>query len=326
MVDAKQRMKLPHLRRIGRAFYFDHGGKPRRWTPLGSDEAVALARYRRLIERKSDAGTIGALLDEFIDHPRPEWTDSTREMYTVWIRHLRRVFGNTPPFELQRRHVLAYLDTCKRTSAQGEISILRQVMERAVRRGLAEINPCVGARPEKKRKVGRTRYITDGELAAILAHARPLLQVAVRLLYLTGLRPGNLRLVRWDDFADGGSIQQQKTRKSGPRQRYELTDDLRDALDAARALQGRVATFTVLSERGRPIGTHRLGELWREACAKAGVKDAQLRDVRAKAATDADSAGQNAQRLLGHTTAETTKRYLRGREIVTVEPVRRAKT
>jgi hypothetical protein len=50
-----------------------------------------------------------------------------------------------------------------------------------------------------------------------------------------------------------------------------------------------------------------------------------LRDVRAKSASDADSAGQDAQRLLGHTSSNTTRNYLRGRRVVTVEPVKRRK-
>ena len=38
-------MKRPNLRKRGSVWYYDHGGKPRRWERLGTDEAVALARY-----------------------------------------------------------------------------------------------------------------------------------------------------------------------------------------------------------------------------------------------------------------------------------------
>jgi integrase len=316
-------MKLKRLRKVGAAYYYDTCSKPRRWIPLGTDEAVAMKRYRRLLDaRKPERGTVGALLDEFVDHPRPSWSAGTRAMYSVLARHLQRVFGDCDPAEVERSHVLAYLDTCERTSARAEISVLRQVMERAVRRGLCSTNPCIGARTEIPRVSRRNRLLSDDELERVIAEGRPLLKVALRLMYLTGLRPGNVILARWDDFA-GGSIQQQKTAKHGPRQRYVLTPELREALDAARALQGRVGTLTVLSERGRPLHKNRLGDLWREACEAAGIEDAQLRDVRAKSASDADAEGQDAQRLLGHTSPNTTRTYLRGRRVVTVEPVKR---
>lgn len=319
-------MKLPRLRKVGGAFYYDPcTGKPRRWIALGSNEAVALAEYRRLMSRPrvTTGDTVGHLLDAFTEDTRKDWADGTRTMYRVYAQHLHRVFGACHPSEVDRFSVLAYLDTCRRTSAAAEISVLRQVLERAVRKGLCESNPCIGARPETPRDNRRRRLLTDDELARIKAHARPLLAVALDLMYLTGLRPGNVCLARWDDFAEGGSVAQQKTAKHGPRQRYVLTPELVAALDAARALQGLVGTLTVLCERGRPTTPERLGDLWREACAKAGVQDAQLRDVRAKAASDADAGGQDAQRLLGHTSPNTTKGYLRGRRVVTVEPVKR---
>lgn len=323
-------MKFPRLRRKGHAYYYDLGGKPRQWRPLGSDETAALRQYRRLEERRATRGrrhdTIGALLDEFTEDRRQPWTESTRAMYRVYAQHLHRVFGDCHPEEIERADVLAYLDTCERVSGRVEIGILRRIMERAVRRRLCEANPCIGAKTETPRVSRRDRLLTDDELARIMAQARPLLAVALRLMYLTGLRAGNVCLARWDDFAEGGSVQQQKTAKSGPRQRYVLTPELAEALDAARALQGRVATLTVLCERGKPTNGQRLGRLWREACAKADVADAQLRDVRAKSASDADAEGQDAQRLLGHMSANTTRIYLRGRRVVTVEPVRRRKT
>ena len=40
--------KYPGLRRRHAAYYFDCGGKPRRWIALGSDEAVAMRRYAEL--------------------------------------------------------------------------------------------------------------------------------------------------------------------------------------------------------------------------------------------------------------------------------------
>ena len=151
--------------------------------------------------------------------------------------------------------------------------------------------------------------------------ASPLLQVAIDLAYLTGLRIADLLAVRWDQFKGGGIIEHGKT---GVRQHFILTGDLRSVLDAARALQGRVGSVHVLAGRGgQPLKRQAVGVWWRKACAAAGVKGAVWHALRAKAGTDADAAGSDAQKLLGHASAQTTRTYLRGKRIISVEPVRR---
>lgn len=56
-----------------------------------------------------------------------------------------------------------------------------------------------------------------------------------------------------------------------------------------------------------------VAEQWARACEAAGVDDARLNDARAMSATAAMRQGQNAQALLGHTSAAMTARYLRER-------------
>jgi integrase len=299
-VEPDRRVKLPRLRQKGNAYYYDTQAKPRRWIALGSNLPAALREYERLT-RKGERGTVAAMLESWL-----------------WAAHLVRVFGDMRPCDLTRFDVLRYMDECPRTSARAEISMLRQAFERAVRRQEAQTNPCVSVKAQAPKVSERTRYLTDTELAAIHSAGTPLLRVAVDLAYLLALRVNDLCRLRWDDFAE-----HVQTGKTGARLRFGMSDDLRAVLDDARALAGRVASLTVLSERGRPVTRYRIGDLWRRACHVAGIEDAQLRDVRAKSATDADAAGQDAQKLLGHTTPQTTRRYLRGRQIATVQPVKR---
>jgi integrase len=313
------RVKLPNLHQKGRAYYYVTP-RTRKWIPLGSDIAVALRRYERL-HRQPSRGTIGSIVDAYVEGRRGKVADSTLEMYDVWARHLIRILGDLLVDELTRGDVLRYLDECPRTSGRNEIGLLRAAFERAVRRGEADVNPCVGAKAEDAKPSRRTRLLSDDEIVRIRAAGSELLQVALDLACLTGLRPSDLATLRWGEL-DAGHV---RTRKTGARIRFSLTDDLRAVLDAARALSPRVATLTVLSERGQPTTARRLSDLFRIASRAAGVEDAQLRDVRAKAATDAEQAGQDPQRLLGHTTPQTTRTYLRGRNVVTVDPVRRRK-
>jgi integrase len=49
------------------------------------------------------------------------------------------------------------------------------------------------------------------------------------------------------------------------------------------------------------------------------VEDVTLHDLRALAATEAKKQGKNATELLGHTSEQQTRRYLRGKEEPVVE-------
>jgi len=59
---------FPRLRQKGKAFYFDTQEKPRRWIPLGSDPAAAMTKYRRLILREGNIGTVARLLSDYLAH------------------------------------------------------------------------------------------------------------------------------------------------------------------------------------------------------------------------------------------------------------------
>ena len=57
--------------------------------------------------------------------------------------------------------------------------------------------------------------------------------------------------------------------------------------------------------------------MWRAACERVGVEGVTLRDIRAKAATDASTKGYNDAQIetaLVHTDAATTRDYLRGKK------------
>src|SRR5512139_3382515 len=127
-------MKLPRLRQKGAAYYFDTQAKPRRWIPLGSDLPAALRQYQKLI-RKPAIGTVAGMLDAYLSSR--QWKPQTRALYDTWVDHLVRVFGDLQPDEVTRQDVLRYLDECPRTSYAGEVSLLRQAFEHAVRQGRA---------------------------------------------------------------------------------------------------------------------------------------------------------------------------------------------
>jgi integrase-like protein len=124
------------------------------------------------------------------------------------------------------------------------------------------------------------------------------------------------------EFEEGDAV---KTQKTGARQRFLLTDDLRAILAEAKGLHGNVVGMYVIPGRqGKPIDRQTAGRWFRAAARAAGVKDARPQDVRAKAATDRDAEREGAAtRLLGHTNPQTTRTYLRGKKVSLVEPMKR---
>lgn len=308
--------RLKGLRRKGAAWYYDAGGKPRRWIPLGSDECVALRRYHELAAGNAATGTVDAMLAAHL--ASLDRAPGTLALYRTFRKHLSAVFGHLRPDEITQADVLRYLDACPRTSFAGEVALLSSAYRTAMRRGAVTFNPCIGVRSGRP-KARRTRLLAPGELDRIIAAADPRLAVAIDLAYATGLRISDICRLRWGDLEN-----HVRTAKTGARIAYTMTDDLRAILARAKALQARLASLHVICNRGgKPFDKDSLGYLWAKACKAAGVADAHFHDIRAMAATTVDAEGGNAQRFLGHSDAKTTRTYLRGRAIVIVEPLRR---
>ena len=89
-------------------------------------------------------------------------------------------------------------------------------------------------------------------------------------------------------------------------------------VERAKKLHGNIRALTLLhNRRGKAPDYSTVKIQWDKARAAAGVEDAQLRDLRAFAATWAKKQGKNPTALLMHSSPSQTVRYLREKE----EPV-----
>lgn len=312
-------MKYPNLRKSGSAYYYDYGGKPRRWEPLGNDEARAMVKYRRIrAQAKPEAGTVDKMLADYLARPRAPLAPGTLVQYKLYRRHVAGVFGHQAPDELTQGDIVRYLRKCPRTSARNEIGLLSLAYVAWIEEERLSFNPCFGVKvrlPTSR----RTRLLLNSEIDAIIAVSDERLAVAIELAYATGLRVGDLIALRWADVAE-----HRETQKTGVRQGFEPSEALGAILARCRALQARVASLYVLCNRGgAPYKPGALPARWKLACERAGVEDANWHDLRAAAGTEAERIGQDAQKFLGHRNRQTTEGYLRDKRVNVVKPLDR---
>jgi integrase len=311
-VNRPRKMKGPYPP----CFYPKHGAfylvRKNKWTRLGTDLALSLAEYARLMEGER-LGGMPALIDAALPGILKDRAASTQAQYKYAAATLKRKLRQFEPGDVDEDTVYGVQESMDDTPnmANRVLSVLRQVFVYAVRKKIVRRNPCTGIDrlPEEKRK----RLLSDEEWHAIHAKASPRLRVVMELQHLTGQRIGDVLKIRRSQLTDEGIVFEQQ--KTGARLTVRWSADLRATVERAKALGGGPTTLTLLRNRnGKAPGYRTVHQEWVAACAAAGVDDAKPNDGRAKSATATKRQGKNAQALLGHTSPAMTARYLRDRE------------
>ncbi|WP_175666013.1 tyrosine-type recombinase/integrase [Burkholderia ambifaria] len=320
------RMRLKRTSRDKTYYYYDMGGKPRRWKALGGDFVEALRLYADLEQGDRTARalvTFRHVAERYLVDVLPGKAPETRRTNMLQLEKLYSFFDSPPaPLdEIKPIHIRKYLDWRKASpvSANREMALFSHIFNKAREWGATDRpNPCAGIR--KHRETGRDVYVGDGLYKAVWEKADLPLREAMDLAYLTGQRPADVLKMDERDVRDGVVwIQQNKTRT---RLRIEIIGDLASLLDrlALRKIEHNPrSTRLIVDERGRPLGRSALRFRFDRARDAAGIpKDAfQFRDLRAKAGTDKEDAEdiRSAQALLGHGSVAMTEHYVRKRGV-----------
>lgn len=315
----------PRLRKLRNSYFFEKlervDGR-RVWQSLGSDRAAALAQWAVLYGRSSvpETGTFAAVAERYRREALPEKGAQTQRAQGRQLTYLIGVFGEQPVSDITPQEIRQWLDVRgqkARVAANREKALLSHVLTKAREWGIMNgANPCAGIKGRGERP--RTRYVTDAEMALIVSKADTILAVILQLAYLTAQRPADVLKLRRSDVRDGFlHVEQNKT---GAKLRIALEGELAELLQQLMA--GRAQSiFLVSTAKGNPITAASLRKRFDKAREASGI-DFQFRDLRAKAATDADSL-TDAQALLGHAAATTTDRYIRARVGRVVKPIDR---
>lgn len=315
----------PHLYcKYGR-YYYDAGGKPRKWIPLGPDLNEARRRWA-VLEGQQEAPedrTLAVVVRRYEREVIPLKARRTQADNTRQLRNLLAVFGEIPVDEITPTDVREYMDRRGRQAkvqANREKALLSHILNHAREWGYTTAaNPCAGVR--SFRETGRERFVTDDEFDAVRGAADRTVADAMALALLTGQRPADVLKMCREDIRDGAlHVAQNKT---GKRIAIALTGEL-GALVEKLLAHAKAPAYLIANDDGSAVTPQQLRGRFEKAREAAGV-DFQFRDIRAKSGTEASAAGglDHAQKLLGHKHQTMTQHYVRARQGESVQPLRK---
>jgi integrase len=305
-------------------YYWRHGAfhyvKRGIWSKVGTTKQSVANHYRDLID--TPAGAMGPLIDDALEYIKPNISAATYKQYKGATKKLKKAFIEFSPEQVKQKHVMKFKVSYRRIPNMTNrcLSLLRQVFDYALEIEYPGIdtNPAVGIKRLRENK--RERLITATEYAAIYGVSGPRLQVITDLCIRSGKRITKVLRIRRADLLEVG-IRFPRDKGEKNDQIVKWTSELREVVERAKGLRGgNVAALTLLcNRRGKAPDYRTVKDQWDKACRKAGVEDATIHDLRAVAATKAESQGKNPTSLLNHSSEQQTKRYLRGRKVPEVE-------
>lgn len=294
------------------AYWLVKGGK---WERLGSDLPASLATYGRRFDSAPTEGMGKLIRDALVvilakQRKGKPLAKETQKQYRSSGKILEEAFADFEPEQVRGKDILrlkrGMVD--RQVMFNTALSVLKQVFEYAMNEELVDDNPAAAIKGYER--AGRDRLLSPVEFTLIYAEAGPELQCMMDLWRLTGQRVMDVVRIGARQLIDEGIEFKQK--KTGAKLIVAWTPELKETVDRAKGLNGNVRSLTLF--RGPPT-YHQVNDDWRAAVEKSGVENAQARDLRAVAGTEAEEQGLNPQKLLGHTSEGTTRKYLRGRKV-----------
>jgi len=299
------------------AYYFID--KDKKWHRLGKDFYEAMIKYAELNDQDIPCTTLSPIIDRYLKEIIPNKAPSTQRTNFEEVKLLRGVFGHMKPEEVEPQDIYKYMDARQAPiRANRELALLSNIYSYAIRWGYAKDNPCKLVKRNKEKP--RDRYVTDKEFWAVydIAEYSPVIQVAMMLTAITGLRSTDLRELKYSQCAEQGLVVTlSKTKnRTGKTIIFEWSDELKEIIDRSKKLhdtekkKAQITSMYILSNRkGQPYTASGFKAMFRRTMLKAkeeGIEWFQFRDIRAKAGSD-DEDGS----LLGHSDTKTLNKHYR---------------
>jgi integrase len=263
--------------------------------------------------------TVGELLIEYLADPEVTKLRSFKGMQQMagwWIAEI----GTLKTLDLSVLVLRAARDKLMHGRAAGTTNryliVLRGAWNWARNNGLVPLErqwPQGLALSEPR---GRTRFLADRELAALLEAARALsaqMHAAITLSIATGLRSGEMLRLDWTDVDLPRQLLIIRVTKTDHPRQVHLTAS---ACEALKRLQGGANVHAiagpVFAEKGARLKKSTLEARWRRVRTSAGLVDFHWHDLRHTCASILAQSGATLLQIaevLGHKTLSTTQRY-----------------
>jgi integrase len=252
----------------------------------------------------------------WLDDPRSDCAlaAKTREGYRKVLKKLDEVFGAALLAEIKPVSIGALLRATRDQPQWGNHLVIgvSVVWRHALRNGLTDApNPTIGLGKHKTR--ARETTVSDEWIALLAEHGDQVLRDWLALELVAGQRVSDTLALRRENIV--GDELRPPNAKTGKPIRIAITGDLRRVVDELLSRPRKVSgPWLIQTETGRQVTYWMLDRRWRTAMSKArqarpDMPHFQMRDLRAKSATDAP---ETAQARLGHTNRRMTeKHYLR---------------
>lgn len=322
----------PGVMKIKQYYYLYRKVNGKRTTvSLGKDLTEARKKWAELTKvDPSRAGSFGELLDRYLREVLPAkdkagrymLADATRKSYLISSKVLREHFGDMPYAKseveaatgkfIRAMDIAQFLrNSTAPVQANRHIGLMSVIFNRAREWGRTEYNPCIRVRRNKEQP--RDYEPTAKGLDDLLnATKNEMMKLTIRFAAITGWREGDIRLLRKDQLREDGIFL--RTSKRGKKQLWVWTPELRAIVEAAKGLRGnKISSLWVFPSRtGTPYTLDGFQSNWARIRNKAGLKGMHFHDIRSFAGDEAEAAGLDATKFLGHSDPKVTRRhYLR---------------
>jgi integrase len=300
-------------KRNGRLFMLaPDGGKLRRRSFDSLDALLAAWRTTWGEAARDGAATVGDLLDAFLAGlqgrvDKGDLAASTAVDYTRCVISLRPIWGAVRIEDVDVPALYRWRDARgedARVRANRERTVLFEAFKPAVRTGLIKDNPVRFLEPFREKP--RERYVTDDEFMAVYVVAPPVVQAAMLLSAVTGLRQGDILRLRRSDFTESGlSV---RTGKTGKVLEFGWSEGLRRAVLVAVGARDFIPLVLLSTQTGEAYTSDGFRTLWHKAMkaareARPSMPRWTFHDLRAKAGSESRD-----WRLLGHMDQRTFER------------------
>ncbi|SMC24279.1 Site-specific recombinase XerD [Andreprevotia lacus DSM 23236] len=302
--------------------YYYLADKPeggRKWVNLGRDKVAAIKLYADLDNVQPEAKPENLFSEVVARYKREVYLSkkpATQRDNDREFAKLLAVFGALPIDNIKPVHVRKYMDMRGKKAkirANREKALLSHLFNMARSWGLTESpNPCDGIKGFKE--TGRDKYVFDDEFRAVYEAAEQPLRDAMDLYLLMGQRVSDALKLKRTDIRDGRIWTRQG--KTGKLVGMLIAGELEVVIKRilARAPAGKVIPLHLLLDaKGEGMTYAKLRRMFDQAREKSGVTF-QLRDLRAKSATDEDSLLVANERL-AHSNMTMTKHYRRATKV-----------